>query len=44
MEYIAFFQVYYDMYERSKEKYVAEMQIYNKKTEDAPCQMSLNIS
>ncbi|KAM0725835.1 Non-histone protein 10 [Formica fusca] len=37
-------KVYYDMYERSKEKYVAEMQIYNKKTEDAPCQMSLNIS
>lgn len=36
-------KVYYDMYERSKEKYVAEMQIYNKKTEDAPNQMSLNI-
>ncbi|XP_035743044.1 non-histone protein 10-like isoform X2 [Vespa mandarinia] len=35
-------KVYYDMYERSKEKYVAEMQIYNKKTEDAPSQMSLN--
>lgn len=38
------FQVYYDMYERSKEKYVAEMQIYNKKTEDTPCQMPLNIT
>lgn len=38
------FQVYYDMYERSKEKYVAEMQIYNKKTEDAPCQVPLNIT
>lgn len=37
-------KVYYDMYERSKEKYVAEMQIYNKKTEDAPCQMSLNVA
>lgn len=36
-------KVYYDMYERSKEKYVAEMQIYNKKAEDAPSQMSLNI-
>ena len=24
------------MYERSKEKYVAEMQIYNKKSEDNP--------
>ncbi|XP_015182471.1 PREDICTED: non-histone protein 10 [Polistes dominula] len=36
-------KVYYDMYERSKEKYVAEMQIYNKKTEDPPNhQMSLN--
>ncbi|KAI4480783.1 PREDICTED: non-histone protein 10 [Polistes canadensis] len=35
-------KVYYDMYERSKEKYVAEMQIYNKKTEDPPSQMSLN--
>lgn len=38
------FQVYYDMYERSKEKYVAEMEIYNKKTEDAPCQIPLNIT
>ncbi|KYM79641.1 Non-histone protein 10 [Atta colombica] len=37
-------KVYYDMYERSKEKYVAEMQIYNKKTEDAPCQLSINIT
>ncbi|XP_014487234.1 PREDICTED: high mobility group B protein 6 isoform X2 [Dinoponera quadriceps] len=37
-------KVYYDMYERSKEKYVAEMQIYNKKTEDAPCQVPLNIT
>lgn len=37
-------KVYYDMYERSKEKYVAEMQIYNKKSEDAPSQMSLNIA
>lgn len=36
-------KVYYDMYERSKEKYVAEMQIYNKKAEDTPSQMSLNI-
>lgn len=35
-------KVYYDMYERSKEKYVAEMQIYNKKAEDTPSQMSLN--
>lgn len=35
-------KVYYDMYERSKEKYVAEMQIYNKKAEDVPSQMSLN--
>lgn len=30
------------MYERSKEKYVAEMQIYNKKTEEVPSQMPLN--
>lgn len=37
-------KVYYDMYERSKEKYVAEMQIYNKKSEDTPNQMSLNIT
>ncbi|XP_046465957.1 uncharacterized protein [Neodiprion pinetum] len=37
-------KVYYDMYERSKEKYVAEMQIYNKKSEDAPPQMPLNIT
>ncbi|OXU23882.1 non-histone protein 10 [Nasonia vitripennis] len=37
-------KVYYDMYERSKEKYVAEMQIYNKKAEDAPPQMSMNVS
>ncbi|XP_032677471.1 high mobility group B protein 6 isoform X2 [Odontomachus brunneus] len=37
-------KVYYDMYERSKEKYVAEMQIYNKKTEDAPCQVPVNIT
>ena len=37
------FQVYYDMYERSKEKYVAEMQIYNKKSEDMPAEMSLNV-
>ncbi|XP_043508798.1 non-histone protein 10-like isoform X1 [Frieseomelitta varia] len=37
-------KVYYDMYERSKEKYVAEMQIYNKKSEDAPNHMSLNIT
>ncbi|KAL7286542.1 hypothetical protein TKK_0019170 [Trichogramma kaykai] len=28
-------RVYYEMYERSKEKYIAEMQIYQKKTEDA---------
>lgn len=32
------------MYERSKEKYVAEMQIYNKKSEDTPNHMSLNIT
>ncbi|XP_012255138.1 non-histone protein 10 isoform X2 [Athalia rosae] len=37
-------KVYYDMYERSKEKYVAEMQLYNKKSEDAPPQMALNIT
>ncbi|XP_033308778.1 non-histone chromosomal protein 6-like isoform X2 [Bombus vosnesenskii] len=37
-------KVYYDMYERSKEKYVAEMQIYNKKSEDTPNHMSLNIT
>ncbi|XP_036138429.1 TCF3 fusion partner isoform X4 [Monomorium pharaonis] len=37
-------KIYYDMYERSKEKYVAEMQIYNKKTEDLPCQIPLNIT
>lgn len=30
------------MYERSKEKYVAEMQIYNKKAEDAPPQPALS--
>lgn len=33
-------KVYYDMYERSKEKYVAEMQIYNKKFEDLPQKIS----
>ncbi|XP_043475756.1 non-histone protein 10 [Leptopilina heterotoma] len=37
-------KVYYDMYERSKEKYVAEMQIYNKKSEDTPTEMSLNVT
>ncbi|XP_043289255.1 high mobility group B protein 6 [Venturia canescens] len=37
-------KVYYDMYERSKEKYVAEMQIYNKKVEDVPSQPTLNIT
>lgn len=31
-------KIYYDMYERSKEKYVAEMQIYNKKNEDTSSQ------
>ncbi|XP_058806354.1 uncharacterized protein LOC131672869 [Phymastichus coffea] len=36
-------KVYYDMYERSKEKYVAEMQVYNKKAEDNPVQMSMNL-
>ncbi|XP_015109879.1 high mobility group B protein 6 [Diachasma alloeum] len=37
-------KVYYDMYERSKEKYVAEMQIYNKKSEDTPSQIPLHIT
>ncbi|XP_034942236.1 non-histone protein 10 [Chelonus insularis] len=36
-------KVYYDMYERSKEKYVVEMQKYHKKTEEIPTQMSANI-
>lgn len=31
-------KIYYDMYEKSKEKYVAEMQIYNKKNEDTASQ------
>ncbi|KAJ8678923.1 hypothetical protein QAD02_014710 [Eretmocerus hayati] len=37
-------KVYYDMYEKSKEKYVAEMQIYNKKADDALPQMSSSTS
>ncbi|XP_008551517.1 uncharacterized protein LOC130672233 [Microplitis mediator] len=36
-------KVYYDMYERSKEKYVAEMQKYNKKSEEIPSQMPVNL-
>ncbi|KAK0097915.1 hypothetical protein PV326_012803 [Microctonus aethiopoides] len=37
-------KVYYDMYERSKEKYVAEMQIYNKKNEESPSHIPLSTS
>ncbi|XP_012276123.1 high mobility group B protein 2 [Orussus abietinus] len=37
-------KVYYDMYERSKEKYVAEMQIYNKKSEDIPNPTSVSVT
>ncbi|KAH0560182.1 non-histone protein 10 [Cotesia glomerata] len=36
-------KVYYDMYERSKEKYVVEMQKYNKKSEEAPSQIPVNL-
>lgn len=32
------------MYERSKEKYVAEMQIYNKKNEESPSHIPLSTS
>lgn len=37
-------KVYYDMYERSKEKYVAEMQVYNKKNEDTPNPLTANVT
>ncbi|XP_014219510.1 non-histone protein 10 [Copidosoma floridanum] len=37
-------KVYYEMYEKSKMKYVAEMQIYSKKIEDAPAQMPVDTS
>lgn len=35
-------KIYYDMYERSKEKYVAEMEMYNKKNEESHSYISLN--